>query len=59
MDKAIRERLNNCTTVQEMLAELNKSYELDLKPGMITKIALINGLDKAITMLNPKRKQNV
>ena len=57
-DRVVNPELMRCETPEQMLAVLNKHYNLDCKLGTITHLAFRQGLKSAVNMINPKVKLN-
>jgi hypothetical protein len=49
-------RLETCNTAGEMLAVIESEYELNQQLGPISKLAFMQGLRAAVTMIKPPIK---
>lgn len=55
----LKTRLEKCETVAQMLTLLLTEYDVNIKPGLIVKPLIVNGLIQAATMLNLKKRGNI
>lgn len=57
MEQAIKQKLKEAKSVDDMLKVLQSSYRLDTcVPGSITRATVIAGLESAINMLKPLKR---
>jgi hypothetical protein len=56
-EQILREKLNSCETIGDMLKVLQLRYDLhNCKVGFLSKPLVVNGLISSFKMLNPKIK---
>lgn len=51
-----KDSLNNCETVEQMLIYLMHTFKLNIRIGLMVKIAFIKGLETGMNMIKPERK---
>jgi len=57
MDPQVKEQLQRAKTMADMLAVLMEAYKLEeCKLGILSKPAIIHGLESAIKILKPERR---
>jgi len=54
-----KRNLKDCQTVGDMLHYLTAVYDLNIIPGIITKTAIVSGLDGAMNLIKPIRRQRI
>jgi hypothetical protein len=55
-DSVVKDRLQACKTAGEMLAVIDAEFELTQELGIVSKLAFMQGLRAAVTMVKPPVK---
>jgi hypothetical protein len=55
-DTVVKEHLQACRTAGDMLAVIENEFELTQELGIVSKLAFMQGLRAAVTMIKPPIK---
>ena len=54
----LNKELKNCNTLKEIIATMDKYYNLDQPLGVMSKATVLSGLDSVIKITQIKKREN-